>query len=537
MKKRFWFLSYFVLDMLLIFGSFALVAWYMKGTRNILKDYSKPFLGYLFTWQLAGLWGGKYTIRKKNSVQDIWKSIVVNDVFAIAVIVCAILFFKRFTYSQSLVFGTMVLSVGSELIIFTLLYYSFRFYLDNPSFAKTTLVTKSRMLEEIPSGIENKKYNPISDQDSLPTDYCSDNKYAPFTDRGDLSVRTDLKRNYLSGKVKLFNFLDEFVELKNISKNDSLVINSQTFYNIEVIEKDSKELFVNLHRINDFRRINKFLIQLNEIIKPDGILVANVETFQEQKHQLMKKYTSFFGSIIYMFDFCFRRVFPKVMLLKGLYFALTKGRNRALSETEVLGRLYYCGFELIESRKIGTRLYLIARKIQNPKNDDNPSYGPLIKLRRRGKNGKTIFLYKIRTMHPYSEYLQNYIYKKYKLQKGGKFANDPRVTSWGKVFRKLWIDELPQFINFFKGEVGLVGVRALSEHYFSLYPEDVQELRIKVKPGLLPPFYADMPESFEEIVQSEKRYLLKKLKHPIITDFTYFFKCMFNILIKKVRSH
>ena len=105
------------------------------------------------------------------------------------------------------------------------------------------------------------------------------------------------------------------------------------------------------------------------------------------------------------------------------------------------------------------------------------------------------------------------------------------------VFRKLWIDELPQFINLFKGELNLVGVRALSEHYFNLYPEDVKALRIQVKPGLLPPFYADMPKSFEEIVASEKRYLEQKIKRPVWTDFKYFWLVMWNIVVKKARSN
>ena len=58
--------------------------------------------------------------------------------------------------------------------------------------------------------------------------------------------------------------------------------------------------------------------------------------------------------------------------------------------------------------------------------------------------------------------------------------------------------------------MNLVGVRALSKHYFSLYPSDLQELRIKYKPGLIPPFYYDMPKTFDEILSSEKKYLLKK---------------------------
>ena len=38
----------------------------------------------------------------------------------------------------------------------------------------------------------------------------------------------------------------------------------------------------------------------------------------------------------------------------------------------------------------------------------------------------------------------------------------------------------------------IVGVRPLSEHYFSLYDKDLQEKRIKVKPGFIPPFYVDL---------------------------------------------
>ena len=133
-------------------------------------------------------------------------------------------------------------------------------------------------------------------------------------------------------------------------------------------------------------------------------------------------------------------------------------------------------------------------------------------------------------MHPYSEYLQEYVFTKNNLQEGGKFKDDFRVTVWGKLFRKLWIDELPMFVNFFKGQMKLVGVRPLSSHYFSLYPRDVLRLRTKVKPGLIPPFYADLPETLPEIIESERVYLELCLKHPIVTDFKYFFKVV-NICI------
>ncbi|MBM4399779.1 MAG: sugar transferase, partial [Candidatus Cloacimonetes bacterium] len=107
---------------------------------------------------------------------------------------------------------------------------------------------------------------------------------------------------------------------------------------------------------------------------------------------------------------------------------------------------------------------------------------------------------------------------------------------WGKVFRSLWIDELPQLINFLKGELSLVGIRALSEHYFNLYPPDLQELRCQFKPGLIPPFYADMPKTFDEIISSERRYLEQKREKPFSTDWKYFWKAFWNIMFKHARS-
>ncbi|HQD59562.1 MAG TPA: sugar transferase, partial [Bacteroidales bacterium] len=153
-----------------------------------------------------------------------------------------------------------------------------------------------------------------------------------------------------------------------------------------------------------------------------------------------------------------------------------------------------------------------------------------------GKDGKIINVYKFRTMHPYSEYLQSYIYERNKLQEGGKIANDFRVSTIGHFMRKFWIDELPMFINLFRRQLKIVGVRPLSLQYFKLYPTEFQEIRIKYKPGLIPPFYVDLPSNLDEIIESEKKYLASYDEHPFRTDINYFFKAVYNILFKKARS-
>lgn len=165
----------------------------------------------------------------------------------------------------------------------------------------------------------------------------------------------------------------------------------------------------------------------------------------------------------------------------------------------------------------GFLLYVIARKVKTSSLDQSPTYGPLVQLKRSGLGGRAFLTYKFRTMHPYSEYLQQYIYELHGLQKGGKIENDFRMTAWGKVMRKLWLDELPMLYNWLKGDLQIVGVRPLSFHYLELYDKELQELRKKVKPGLVPPFYADLPETFEEICDSERRYINAYLKHPFRT--------------------
>jgi len=330
------------------------------------------------------------------------------------------------------------------------------------------------------------------------------------------------------------SFLGKYVDMKT---SHTKVLMTTTAFNIENIEESTANAIVNLRKINDIRFVNKFQEAVNEKLPHGGLYIGLVETQEQRRYRLLRKYLPGLAHIYFLFDFIFKRVFPKLPFFKKLYFFVTNGRNRVMSKAEALGRLASCGFRIIDVKEIQNHTYFVGRKDRQPCYDLNPSYGPLFAMNRIGKDGKIIKVYKFRTMYPYAEYLQEYIYEQNKLAAGGKFAEDFRITTWGKFMRRFWLDELPMIINLLKGDIKIVGVRPLSKHYFSLYTKELQEKRIYSKPGLLPPFYVDMPNTLDEIIDSELRYLTAYEKRPFLTDIRYFFSICSNIVFRKARSN
>lgn len=321
----------------------------------------------------------------------------------------------------------------------------------------------------------------------------------------------------------------------NFSK-DTILLDSPNPECLLAHKTKSLKLVVHLCSLNKIWYLDSILSYSNYCLEDGGCIACHCTTSGIRKEKIMRQNPVVINKVLFFLDYCWHRVIPKLYLTKGFYYWMTKGRMRALTRVEVLGRLYRAGFDVIHEEISHGEFYVIASKVKESIHDDKPSSGLLIRLKRTGKDGKIIGVYKLRTMFSYSEYLQPYIYKQGGLCTGGKIADDYRVNTIGKFLRRVWLDELPMLINWFKGDLKLVGVRPLSAHYFSLYSKELQELRIKTKPGLLPPYYADMPTTLEEIQESEKRYLYAYLKNPIKTDWIYFWKVIANIVFMGKRS-
>jgi exopolysaccharide biosynthesis polyprenyl glycosylphosphotransferase len=114
------------------------------------------------------------------------------------------------------------------------------------------------------------------------------------------------------------------------------------------------------------------------------------------------------------------------------------------------------------------------------------SPGPvLFQQKRVGLNKRQFTMFKFRTMVPAAETIQEKLLHLNEMTGPVfKIKNDPRITPLGKLLRKTSIDELPQLFNVIKGDMSLVGPRAMSVRDYQFFSEDWQRRRFSVPPGI-----------------------------------------------------
>ncbi len=128
------------------------------------------------------------------------------------------------------------------------------------------------------------------------------------------------------------------------------------------------------------------------------------------------------------------------------------------------------------------------------------------KQNRVGKDNVDFQLYKFRSM------ITDADKKGLLITIGGK---DPRVTKSGFFIRKYKLDELPQLINVFKGEMSLVGPRPEVRKYVNTYNTEQMNV-LSVKPGITD--YASIEYADENVLLAKSSYPEKTYIEEIIPD-------------------
>lgn len=142
------------------------------------------------------------------------------------------------------------------------------------------------------------------------------------------------------------------------------------------------------------------------------------------------------------------------------------------------------------------------------------SRGPVFYRQVRvGKGNKDFRIFKFRSMRPDSDKLGL-------ITVGGR---DPRVTCSGYYIRKYKLDELPQLINVFIGDMSLVGPRPEVRKYVDMYSPDQLHV-LDVRPGitsLASLRYRNENEVLAKAEDPDKCYIEKVMPDKLAIDLEY----------------
>jgi len=143
------------------------------------------------------------------------------------------------------------------------------------------------------------------------------------------------------------------------------------------------------------------------------------------------------------------------------------------------------------------------------------SSGPIFfNSKRIGRDGKTISCLKFRTMNLNTQEMMEDLFKKSPFLKREwdefqKLKNDPRIFPFGAFLRKTSLDELPQFINVFLGELSLVGPRPYLLDQVETRLGKEKGFYLSIKPGITGLWQVSGRSelTFEQRLDLEKEYI------------------------------
>jgi lipopolysaccharide/colanic/teichoic acid biosynthesis glycosyltransferase len=137
------------------------------------------------------------------------------------------------------------------------------------------------------------------------------------------------------------------------------------------------------------------------------------------------------------------------------------------------------------------------------------SPGPVFfRQERVGRYGRPFRIHKFRTMLADAE------------RAGPQLTRDadPRITRVGHFLRRHKLDELPQLLDVLRGDMSIVGPRPEVSRYVALYPPEVRELVLSVRPGITDPAsitYRDESALLSAGADPERLYVESIMPHKL----------------------
>ncbi len=467
----------------------------------------------------ASLLTRKLQVKGKASFSDFLVPVLNSSAIIVIFLSMAAVAFKDFEASRLVVYSSVAVAFAIDILIISIL-FNYRVSAvpgDNEELhllAFQAVLCKVREVEEI-----------------------HDPRKFKYSSKKNESLYHRLKSDLSDQEI---DFISLNIDIREVTGDIPLLVYAGPPEKLGDYEDDTLEILLSRKAVNEISSPGEYFAKVHGKLKDGGYFIGSARTSDLAAEKIREKYSGPVYAALAGINFFVEEFLLRMSGLKAVAGLFGIHINNSISKTEVLGRLVVCGFKNIDFTCMNDRMYFIAYKAGEPRSEEIQLYSAFINLRRLGKFGRDIKVYKFRTMFPYSEYLRDFVIRKCGyVETGdgvGKIEDDFRITEIGKFMRRYWLDELPQLINILRGEIKLVGIRPLEANCLKTYPLEFLKRRLKYKPGLLAPYAAHIHKNMDEYIEAEIKYLDDFDRRPILTDIKYFFWISWNILSGKIRS-
>jgi hypothetical protein len=303
-------LAAIITDILLIALSFLIVVAVSPVSVSVFFQQYFNFVPYYTVgWLLASFFFKRYIGKisanyQTNILKFLWNVLTVQTLIVVLSFTPLV---SISSLKMSISFSTLLFSFGS---IFYIIHYSIKSATEYKDF------------------IEIEKYEP--EETKIVIEKLDDASF---------QILVDSIKEYSSEKA--FNFIARHIDF---SIKNNLITFSANYYDIKSKPKDRYVSVVAFNKLNNVRGINKLFSIVNQKLPMEGTFTCCFEQRSTRKKRIYDKYPRGINHIVYFFDYLTKRVIPKIFSLDKVYYDITKGKDRVLSKTEVLGRLVYCGY-------------------------------------------------------------------------------------------------------------------------------------------------------------------------------------------------
>ncbi|MFP4573507.1 MAG: hypothetical protein ACLFNW_11105 [Desulfobacterales bacterium] len=273
------------LDLLLLILAFLAISIIKRGHLELPPEYDQLLMILLGLWFLSALPTRKYFISKTAKAVDIFWQWQKSGLIMLASLAVVVFAFRLFHFSRFQGFGT----IGLLMILEALLLFFM--------FAGRKEKGEAKDIESV------EQVRQVLDQEPVDTDIDIESIRQKLFAPARFALEDNLGANWRA----VYQFIGDHADIDEILTFETAV--ERIYEPIgQRINTSPARLFVNLHKLNDVRRLNQFFLEIHKALLPGGYFVGYAHTIRTHHQYVYEKYPRLIAHLIYGADFLFKRV-------------------------------------------------------------------------------------------------------------------------------------------------------------------------------------------------------------------------------------